>query len=167
MSYDYEQKMFALYDGYQANYVATIGDANGFPVLWSGNLSGQVFQRSTTATPYYDNGAAIIVAFTTPNIDFGDPSSWAQVDWLHISGKVQTSGNLYIDFYTGDSVTSYRTVSLDMTAANFATGLAVRVGAVGKSFKYRIRSVDFTGVSGFEIHWIRLEYSESGGTRLG
>ncbi len=169
LSYDYEQKMFALYDGYQANYLANIDDANGFPVFWTGNLSGQVFQRSSSPgiTPYLDNGTAIIVTFETPNIDFGDPSSWAQVDFLHISGKVQTSGNLYIDFFADDSATYYRTISLDMTNPKFGTGLAVRVGAIGKSFKYRIRSVDFTGVSSCELHWMRLEWSEASGTRLG
>lgn len=54
-----------------------------------------------------------------------------------------------------------------MTASQFASGLAVRVGALGKNFSFRIRSVDFTGASGFELHWIRLEWSDAGGTRLG
>ncbi len=169
LSYDYEQKMYGLYDGYQANYLATIGDSNGFPSLWTGNLSGQVFKQSliTANTPYFDNGAAIILAYNTPNLDFGDPASFAQADWLHLAGKVVTSGNLYIDLFNDDSTTYYRTISIDMTSANFATGMAVRLGAVGRSLKIRFRSVDFTGVSGMELHWLRLEYSESGGTRLG
>lgn len=164
LTYDYEQKMFALYDGYQANYVASIGDSNGFPVFWTGNLSGQVFKRSSA---YFDNGAAIVTSWLSPDMNLGEPNTVNQVEWLQIAGKVQTSGNLYVDFYAANATKPYRTVSLDMTVAQFASGLAVRVGALGKNFSFRIRSIDFTGASGFELHWIRLEYSDAGGTRLG
>jgi len=169
LSYDYEQKMFGLYDGYQANYLAIIGDSNGFPVLWNGNLSGQVFKRSaiTDATPYFDNGAAIIVSYSTPNLDFGDPASWAQADFLYINGKVQSSGNLYVDLFANNSTTSYRTFQIDQTLAQFSIGIPVRLGSVMQNLKLRFRSVDFTGVSGVELHWLRLEFSESSGTRMG
>ena len=169
LSYDYEQKMFGLYDGYQANYLATIGDSNGFPVLWNGNLSGQVFQRSliTSGTPYYDNGAAIITSFSTPNIDLGDPATFSQPEFFYLNGKVQTSGNLYIDLFANGSATAFRTISVDMTSAIYGLALPVRLGAIVQSLKIRFRSVDFTGVSGFELHWLRLEYSDASGTRMG
>ncbi len=165
LAYDYEQKMFGLYDGYQANYIAILGDSNGLPVLWNGNYSGQAFKRSSD---YKDNGVEIISRFSTPNIDFGDPSSFAQLDFLHVSGKALTSlAKLYVDVFAENAALPYRTIVLDMTKADFATGLAVRLGFVGKSVKLRFRSVNYRGTNNLEIHWMRLEWSESGGTRLG
>jgi len=164
LTYDYEQKMFGLYDGYQANYIAIIGDSNGFPVLWNGNLSGQVFKRSSA---YSYAVTPVNLIYNTPAVDFGDPASWAQVDFLHIAGAVQTTGTLYIDFFKPGSTTDYyRTVAIDMTSPNFSKGMAVRVGTVASGLKYRLRN-PYSGSSGCEIHWIRLEFSESSGTRMG
>lgn len=163
LSYDYEQKMFQLYDGYRANYIAIIGDSNGFPVLYNGNLSGQLFKRSSD---YYDSDAYIITSWLSPELNLSEPNTFNQVEWLYLAGKVQTSGNLYLDFYAGGT-SPYRTIQFDMTRADFADGLAVRVGTLGRISKFRIRSVDFTGVSGFELHWMRLEWSDAGGTRMG
>ena len=161
MTYDYTQKMFSPYVGYEPNYIANISDTNGFPVLWAGGLSGQVFKRSSNyldgSLVTADLGPPVILTVNTPEVDFGDPSTWAQVEWLHVAGKTQTSGNLYLDFFV-DGSTDYWTRELDMTSSLFKNGLAIRVGVVSKDSITGFGALTSPGVSGCEIHWIRLEY---------
>lgn len=164
LSYDYEQNMFALFDGFVANYIAIIGDSNGFPVLWHGNLSAQIFKRYTA---YYDNTAPILVRHSTPNMDLGAPSEYKQVSFLQVGGKtISAAANLIIDVFVDESTTIYRTLTLDTTATEFSTGLMVNLGIVCKSIKLRFRNVDYNG-NGLELNWLRLEYSDASGTRYG
>jgi hypothetical protein len=169
LSYDYEQRMFSLQDGAQANYVAIVGDSNGFPVFWQGNLSGQVFSESTN---WSANGFPIPMRFTTPFMDMSGPDMTKQINWLWVAGVSQTdfASPLVIDVYVNDSETVSWSIVMNTTHADFVSGLAARIGTVCRSVRFRFRNLSYNlnGAPGrgCELHWMRLEYSDAGGTRL-
>lgn len=175
MYYDYEQKMFGIYDAYQPNYIATVGDANGFPVMWTGDLSGCIYKVS--ASNYYDaliSGLSSWFAFygttiTTPSTNLNESTLWKQVDFVHVAGANRTAiagaDALYIDLYIDGGTSPARTIVLDIGAQAFSKGLAARVGIVCREITFRFRLLSATGQPGLD--WVQIEYTDASGTRLG
>lgn len=176
MYYDYEQKMFGIYDAYQPNYIASVGDTNGFPVMWTGDLSGCIYKVSSTN--YYD---ALVSGFssrssfygntvTTPPTNINDSSFWKQIDFLHVAGINRTTSAgtdyLYVDVYLDGSTSPSRVLVLDIGAQAFSKGLAVRVGMVCREISFRFRLCP-AGVAASGLDWVQIEYTDAGGTRLG
>lgn len=175
MFYDYEQKMFGLYDAYQPNYIASVGDTNGFPVLWTGDLSGCVYKVS--ATNYYDSlitGITMPFAFygvtvTTPSTNLNESNLWKQIDFLYIAGPSTGLGTmgidyLYVDVYLDNSSTVARTIALDMATSAFTKGVAVRLGLVCREFSLRFRLCTPRSAG---LDWVQVEYTDASGTRMG
>jgi hypothetical protein len=107
-----------------------------------------------------DNGTTINFYFETPDIWLGKPFFWKLLSRIYIAGTVQNSGTLYVDIYTDFSNTVNRTVTFDMTRADFKAGQLQSVGIKARLFRLRLRNADLDVP--VQIDNIGLGYVEQG-----
>jgi hypothetical protein len=139
LEYNYEKRCFGIHSGINANYFASVGDANGFFQAWSGDYSGNIYQHESG---YLDDAAAIDWYFTTPHLGMGDPYGWKHGGHLMVAGDKQTSGTLSVDVFVDRSTTASKTLTVDMTAERFQTGSVVPLGVRFKTLQLKFRNAE-------------------------
>lgn len=150
--YDYGNRAFWTNTD-SSNYFSEVGDASGFFSVWSGNYNGQVFQQESGAT---DNGTNIPFLYQSAWLTFSDGSDQKQIDRIWVRGDVQSSAaTLSVDIYRDFGTTAARSVTFDMTAAQFKAGMQVPLNLQGKAFSVALSCTNAVPlkIDSFQLDW--------------
>lgn len=154
--FDYGNRAFWINTD-SSNVLTEIGDANGFPSIWSGDYNGNIFQQESGAT---DNGSNIPFVYQSAWLTIGGIPGQEHIDRIWVAGDQQSSAaTLTVDVYRNYETTAARTVTFDMTDARFPAGMQVPLNMQAQAIQFKLSA---TNAVPLKVNAVTLDYQERG-----
>jgi hypothetical protein len=175
LGYDYINQQFQKVSGLNANVIATIGNASGFPSLWYGDYQGWAYAQlgdSDDCTVQSSDGQysiAIPMRADTPFLSLGDDVSTKSAAYVWLKAVCEYlldgSNDLFIDVCVNDDDTVIQTIQVlnhDADAqALLARGVSFAVAPMFKTVKFIVRASEYRGTP-FVISGLDIDYTDEG-----